>query len=44
MLRMLKTLKTQAAASHFLDSGEQRLSPITGILKQAFSCFHAESY
>ena len=31
-------------ASHFIDSGEQRLSPITGILKQAFSCFHAESY
>lgn len=34
--------KTQA--SHFIDSGEQRLSPITGILKQALSCLHAESY
>ena len=39
-----ENLKRKLKASHFLDSGEQRLSPITGILKQAFSCFHAESY
>lgn len=36
--------KLKKPASHSIDSGEQRLSPITGILKQALSCFHVESY
>ena len=39
-----ENLKKKTQASHFIDSGEQRLSPITGILKQALSCLHAESY